>query len=102
MFDNQIIHSKYFQRVTQAFRCQPHDRYRIQVVTMHILPTSKYPAGIVSWPQEEIDPTDVKTWKLLTVHGGFHPMYSFLGIFEQWNIREYIKKTPLHDKLMKE
>lgn len=31
------------------------------------------PADITAWPKEEIETTDIKTRKLLTMHGPFHP-----------------------------
>ena len=42
-----------------------------QAINMYALPFIRYPAGIISWAEEEIEATDVKARKLLTIHGGF-------------------------------
>ncbi len=46
---------------------------------MYALPVIRYPSGIIGWPEEEIETTDIKTWKL-TMHGGFHPQSSTLRL----------------------
>lgn len=51
---------------------------------MYALPVIRYPAGIISWPREEIEATDIKTRKLLTIHGGFHPKSSTLRLYTKW------------------
>lgn len=38
-------------------------------VNLHIGKSLLYPTGIIRWPKEEIQATDIKTRKLLTVHG---------------------------------
>lgn len=35
----------------------------------------------MSWPEEEIEATDIKTRKLLTKHGGLHLKLSFLSMY---------------------
>lgn len=32
-----------------------------------------YLAGIIIWPKEDIEATDIKTTKLITMHGGYKP-----------------------------
>ncbi|KAF7644151.1 hypothetical protein LDENG_00226810 [Lucifuga dentata] len=61
--------AKYLQRVRQVLS-QLDGRNKIQVINMYALPVIRYPAGIISWAQEEMDATDVKTRKLLTMHRG--------------------------------
>lgn len=36
---------------------------------LHLGKSLLYPTGIIRWPKEEIQATDIKTRKLLTVHG---------------------------------
>lgn len=43
----------------------------------------RHPDGIINWPQEAIDATDVKTQKLLISHGGLHPKSSTMRLYEQ-------------------
>ncbi|KAF7666151.1 hypothetical protein LDENG_00119060 [Lucifuga dentata] len=88
---------------------------------MHALPVIRYPPGIISWPQEEMDATDVKTRKRLTLHGGFHPKSSTLRLClaklegggrglcvtatiqdETRSIHEYIRKMAPQDKPLSE
>ncbi|KAF7649379.1 hypothetical protein LDENG_00142260 [Lucifuga dentata] len=53
--------AKYLQRVRQVLRSQLSGRNKTQAINMYTLPVIRYPAGIISWPQEEMDATDVKT-----------------------------------------
>ncbi len=47
---------------------------------MYALPVIRYPSGIIGWPEEEIETTDIKTRKL-TIHGGFHSQSSTLRLY---------------------
>ena len=81
----------------------------------------RYPAGVIGWPKEEIEATDIKTRKLLTMHGGFHPKSSTLRLYakrkeggrglvsvsttvqdETRNIHEYITKMAPTDSVLSE
>lgn len=73
--------AKYLQRVRQVLRSQLNGKNKVQAINSYALPVIRYPAGIVSWPKEEIQTTDVKTRKLLTMHGGFHPKSSTLRLY---------------------
>lgn len=42
------------------------------------LPVIRYHAGIISWPLEEMQATNVKIRKLLTMYGGFLSRSSIL------------------------
>ncbi|KAK7886240.1 hypothetical protein WMY93_025861 [Mugilogobius chulae] len=66
--------AKYLQRVRQVLRSQLNGKNKSRAVI-------RYPAGIIRWPKEEIQTTDVKTRKLLTMHGGFHPKSSTLRLY---------------------
>ncbi|KAF7665887.1 hypothetical protein LDENG_00129970, partial [Lucifuga dentata] len=46
--------AKCLQRVRQVLRSQLNGRNKIQAINMHALPVIRYPAGIISWPQEEM------------------------------------------------
>ena len=52
--------------------------YALQIIT--------YPAGIISWPLEQIQATDVKSRKLLTIHGGFQPKSRIFSFYT--NLKE--------------
>ena len=65
--------SKYHQRVRQVLKSQLNGKNKIQAINTYALPVIRYPAGIVSWTKEEMEAADVKTRKLFTIHGGFHP-----------------------------
>ncbi|KAF7644738.1 hypothetical protein LDENG_00216610, partial [Lucifuga dentata] len=75
--------AKYLQRVRQVLRSLLNGRNKINAINMYALPVIRYPAGIISWLQQEMDATDVKTGKLLTMHGGFHPKSSTLRLYAQ-------------------
>ncbi|KAJ0055988.1 hypothetical protein NL108_017219 [Boleophthalmus pectinirostris] len=53
--------AKYLQRVRQVLRSQLNGKNKAQAINSYALPVIRYPAGIISWPKEEIQTTDVKT-----------------------------------------
>ncbi|MHC5954160.1 hypothetical protein ACYTX9_09610, partial [Streptococcus pyogenes] len=65
--------TKYLQRVRQVLRSQLNGKNKIRAINTYALPVIRYPAGVIGWPEEEIEANDIKTRKLLTMHGGFHP-----------------------------
>ncbi|KAK7930440.1 hypothetical protein WMY93_006835 [Mugilogobius chulae] len=73
--------AKYLQRVRQVLRSQLNGKNKSRAINSYALPVIRYPAGIIRWPKEEIQTTDVKTRKLLTMHGGFHPKSSTLRLY---------------------
>ncbi|WP_175564860.1 hypothetical protein, partial [Escherichia coli] len=73
--------AKYLQRVRQVLRSQLNGKNKVQAINTYALPVIRYPAGIISWPKEDIEATDVKTRKLFTMHGGLHPKSSILRLY---------------------
>uniref|UniRef100_A0A3B3HW39 Reverse transcriptase domain-containing protein n=1 Tax=Oryzias latipes TaxID=8090 RepID=A0A3B3HW39_ORYLA len=73
--------AKYLQRVRQVLRSQLNGKNKTRAINSYALPVIRYPAGIIRWPKEEVQTTDVKTRKLLTMHGGFHPKSSTLRLY---------------------
>lgn len=76
------VTAKYLHRVRQVLKSQLNGS-KTQAINMYTLPVIRHPAGIVSWLQEEIHTTGVKTQKLLTIHEGFHPTSSILRLYKQ-------------------
>ena len=37
------------------------------------IPVIRYPAAVVSYRRKDLKETDIGTWKLMTMHGVFHP-----------------------------
>ncbi|TWW76590.1 hypothetical protein D4764_13G0012520 [Takifugu flavidus] len=113
--------AKYLQRLRQVLKSQLNGKDKIQAINTYALPVIRYPAGIIPWPLEEIQATDIKTRNLLTMRGGFHPKSSVLRLYtkreeggrglgsvqntvqeETTSLREYIKKMALNDPLLRE
>uniref|UniRef100_A0A7N8XHF5 Reverse transcriptase domain-containing protein n=1 Tax=Mastacembelus armatus TaxID=205130 RepID=A0A7N8XHF5_9TELE len=113
--------AKYLQRVRQVLRSQLNGKNKVQAINTYALPVIRYPAGIISWPKEDIEATDVKTRKLLTMHGGLHPKSSILRLYakrkeggrglvsvratiqdETAKIHEYIRKMAPSDGILSE
>ncbi|TWW77705.1 hypothetical protein D4764_12G0010950 [Takifugu flavidus] len=113
--------AKYLQRLRQVLKSQLNGKHKIQAINTYALPVIRYPAGIIPWPLEEIQATDIKTRKLLTMHGGFHPKSSVLRLYtkrkeggrglvsvrttvqeETTSLQEYIKKMAPTDPLLSE
>ncbi|XP_055359272.1 5,10-methenyltetrahydrofolate synthetase (5-formyltetrahydrofolate cyclo-ligase) isoform X2 [Betta splendens] len=53
--------AKYLQRVRQVLRSQLNAKNKSRVINSYVLPVIRYPAGIIRWPKEEIQTTNVKT-----------------------------------------
>ena len=64
--------AKYLERVRQVLKSLLNGKNKIQAINSYALPIIRCPAGIISWPVEEMQAADVKTRKLLTMRGGFH------------------------------
>ncbi|TWW74442.1 Rho GTPase-activating protein 26 GTPase regulator associated with focal adhesion kinase [Takifugu flavidus] len=113
--------AKYLQRLRQVLKSQLNGKHKIQAINTYALPIIRYPAGIIPWPLEEIQATDIKTRKLLTMHGGFHPKSSVLRLYtkrkeggrglvsvgttvqeETTSLQEYIKTMAPTDPLLSE
>ncbi len=113
--------AKYLQRVRQVLKSQLNGKNKIRAINTYALPVIRYPAGIINWPKEEIEATDIKTRKLLTMHGGFHPKSSTLRLYtkrseggrglvsvkttvrdETTKIQEYIRKMAPKDEGLSE
>ncbi|XP_051931065.1 uncharacterized protein LOC127607055 [Hippocampus zosterae] len=113
--------AKYLQRVRQVLRSQLNGKNKTRAINSYALPVIRYPAGIIRWPKEEIQSTDVKTRKLLTMHGGFHPKSSTLRLYasrkdggrglvsvratvqdETSKLHEYIKEKAPTDDVLRE
>ncbi|XP_039892266.1 uncharacterized protein LOC120736309 [Simochromis diagramma] len=60
--------TKYLQRVRQVLKSQLNGKNKIWAINTYALPVIRHLAGIISWPKEEIEATDIKTRKLLTIH----------------------------------
>ncbi|TWW65015.1 hypothetical protein D4764_22G0006620 [Takifugu flavidus] len=113
--------AKYLQRLRRVLKSQLNRKHKIQAINTYALPVIRYPAGIIPWPLEEIQANDIKTRKLLTMHGGFHPKSSVLRLYrkrkeggrelvsvqttvqeEATSLREYTKKMAPTDPLLSE
>ena len=73
--------SKYLLKVKQVLRSQLNGQNNIQAINTHALTIIRYLAGLIIWPKEEIDATDINTRTLLIMHGGFQPKSSTLKLY---------------------
>lgn len=64
---------KHLQSVTQVLKSQLNGKHKMQAINSCTLPVIRYPAGIITWLKKDLDTTDIKTRKPLTMQGGFHP-----------------------------
>ena len=105
-------------RIRQALRCQLNCQNQIQAVNTYALPFIRYHVFIIYWPKEKIEATDIKTRKLLTMHGEFPSKSSTLRLHTKWKvggrglvsirapiqdetkIQEYIRMMSLNDDLL--
>ena len=59
--------SHYLQRVRQVLKSQLNGKNKVRVINAYALPVIRYPTGIINWPKKEIEATDIKTRKFLTI-----------------------------------
>ncbi|TDH12783.1 hypothetical protein EPR50_G00051580 [Perca flavescens] len=78
---SQSATDKYLPRVRQVLKSQLNGKNKVRAINKFALPVIRYPAGIITWPKEEIEATDIKTRKFFTMHGGFHPKSSTLRLY---------------------
>lgn len=69
------------QRVKQVLRSKLNGKNKIWAINTYAMTVIRYLTGIISWPNEETNATNIKTRKLLTAHGGFHPNSSALRVY---------------------
>lgn len=65
--------AKTLHRVGQVRKRLLNGKNKVRAINMHILSVTRHLVGTIRWQKQEIDATGMKTRKLLTVHGGFHP-----------------------------
>lgn len=74
--------ANYLHRIRHVLRSQLNRRNKVWSINTCALSGIRYPAGIIHWP-EEIEATDIKTRRLLAIHGGFHPRFSTLRLYKR-------------------
>ncbi len=72
--------AKYLHRARQVLKGQLNGINKVRAINTCALPVIRYPLVITGWPKEGIITTDIKTRKLPTMHGGFHPKSSTLRL----------------------
>lgn len=68
----------------RLLRNQLNGKNNIWAINPYRLPAIWYSPGIIRWTKEEIEATDTKTRKLLTMHRGFHPKFSASALYPKW------------------
>lgn len=63
----------YMQMVRQVLRSQLDGKNKIWAINTYALLIISYSAGIISWPEEEIEASDIKARNVLTMRGRFRP-----------------------------
>ena len=68
-----LVTKEYIRRVKKVLKSQLHGRHCIQAINTWAVPVVRYGAGILSWKNAETRALDVKTRKLMRIHGAHHP-----------------------------
>ena len=68
-----LVTKEYIRRVKKVLKSQLHGRNSIQAINTWAVPVIRYGAGILSWNAGETKALDVKTRKLMRIHGAHHP-----------------------------
>lgn len=61
------------RRIRKILRTELNARNKFAAIGALAVPVIHYSIGIINWRQEEIKQLDIKTRKLLTMHGALHP-----------------------------
>lgn len=66
------------ERLRRVLKSQPNGKNKVRAIETYTPLIIRCPAGIRTWLKDEIEPTGIKTRKLFSVNGEFHPKLSFL------------------------
>ena len=113
--------TEYKKRVRQVLKSQLTAKHKVTAINTFAVPIIRYTAGIIEWPKEEISQLDIKTRKLFTLHGAFHPKSSTDRLYkprkeggrglqsidraiqdEQTSLEKYVKEKSKEDRLLAE
>lgn len=64
--------SKYHKRISQILKSQVNGKNSIHAIKIYALPVVRHPASIVSWPKNDMESANLKTWELVSEHRDFH------------------------------
>ena len=70
----QRLTKEYYYRLKKILRINLNPKNKITAINQLAVPVLQYTFGIINWPQNAIDPIDVKTRKLLTIHKVFYKL----------------------------
>ena len=70
----QRLTREYNYRLKKILRTNLNPKNKLTAINQLAVPVLQYTFGIINWPQNAIDPIDVKTRKLLTIHKVFYKL----------------------------
>jgi hypothetical protein len=68
-----IVKVEYKRRLVKILKSKLNSGNLIKGINTYAVAVVRYTAGIIKWNEEELEDTDRRTRKLLTLYGGFHP-----------------------------
>ena len=66
--------SEYFYRLKKILKTNLSAKNKISAINQLAVPVLQYTFGVVDWPQNSLDPVDVKTRKYLTMYKIFYKL----------------------------
>jgi hypothetical protein len=74
-------------------------KIKMQAIGSFAVPVLSYSFGIINWHQEEIQKLDIKTRKMLAIHGQHHPKADINRLCPQkiWKKRTDADRRSLHN-----
>ena len=69
----ELVKTEYKHRLVKMLKSKLNSGNLIKAINTYAVAVVRYTAGIIKWSNEELENTDRKTRKLLTMYGGFHP-----------------------------
>ena len=77
----QKVTKEYFYWVKKILKTNLNPKNKKTAINQLGLPILKYTFGIIDWPQNAIDPIDIKTRKLLTLNKMFYKLQSHSRLY---------------------
>ena len=68
----EILRGEYLRRVKAIARSRLYAKNLITAINVWAISVIRYSAGIIDWREKELKDLDIKTRKILTMHGIFH------------------------------
>eukprot|EP00957_Ditylum_brightwellii_P090612 6901050-Ditylum_brightwellii.AAC.1 len=81
----KMTKQEYISRVRKILKSNIDDGKTMTAICAFAMPVLRYTFGIMKWTKDKLRKLDIKTCKLLTMHGHHHPKASTHRLYLHWS-----------------